>query len=637
MILKFSVLRETTFIEQKKKSWAKFEKMHRQKDSNPDEMTRLFVEITDDLSYSRTFYQKRSVRVYLNYLAQMVFLKINKGKKLKLSRFFRFWTHSLPMEFARSWKAMLLSLLIFSGAMIVGVVTTAHDVDFATEVMSPSYIEMTDRNIENGDPMAVYHEHGSSFSSTFNLTLNNTMVSARTYASGLFTGLPTATILIHNGISLGAFHQYLYHKGVLGEAMFVIWIHGILEISAIVIAGGAGFVLGMGFLFPGSFTRMQSFRIAAKRSFKIAMSTIFILIVSGFIEGSVTRYTQMPFIFKALIIGASTLFIVGYFVLYPMYLHRKYIKQQGFKFIDKVPHVEEGKVELFKVREVGEMYNDTLALTRGVFGTFFQSMFALGIPLVMGLVGYYFLMVSDTKEELFWIFNLIESIYPEETTLLNLGAFVSVFLTVLVSVFYSLKLYKEDRRFSAIEFYTYAFKNALKTWPFLLFAVGAYFWRSPWIFPITIVLVPFLFHYTYAGFMNDDPYKEQLKSTNKILGKTWFGSIGFWLLLTVIPMILIFIMGYVFGEKGLAVFSIAIDYLQDNISPLVKDPAPYFNWINFFFYFVFIAIVFLFLILGMIIQYHTVKERIEGINLYKRMMDFGTKNKLFEQAGEGEY
>lgn len=631
-------MRETTFIEQKKKNWAKFEKMHRQKDSNPDEMTRLFVEITDDLSYSRTFYQKRSVRVYLNFLAQMVFLKINKGKKLKLSRFTSFWTYSLPMEFARSWKAMLLSLLIFVGAMIVGVVTTAHDLDFATEVMSPSYIEMTDQNIENGDPMAVYHEHGSSFNSTFKLTMNNTMVAARTYASGLFTGLPTATILVHNGISLGAFHQYLYHKGVLGEAMFVIWIHGILEISAIVIAGGAGFVLGMGFLFPGSFTRMQSFRIAAKRSFKIAMSTIFILIISGFIEGSITRYTQMPFIFKALIIGGSTIIILGYFVLYPMYLHRKYIKGQGFKFEDKVPHVEEAKVELFKVREVGEMYNDTLALARGVMSVFFQSMLVLGIPLVMGFVGYHYIFVSETKEELFWSFNLIESIFPDDRSLLNLGAFLSLFIGVLMSTFYSLKMYRNNETgFNVIQFYKYVFTNVLKTWPLLLYLIGAFFWQSAFLFPITLLFVPFLFHYTYSGFKNEDSYKVQLKATNKILWKTWFGTIGFWLLLSVIPLLLVFIMGYILGDNGLAVFSIAIEYLQDNISPLVNDPAPYFNWINFFFYFVFIAIVFMFFILGMVIQYHTVKERIEGINLYKRMKEFGTKNKLFEQAGEGEY
>ena len=54
--------------------------MQRRENANPDELTKLFVEITDDLSYTRTFYNKRSVRVYLNYLSQLVFLKVNKNK-----------------------------------------------------------------------------------------------------------------------------------------------------------------------------------------------------------------------------------------------------------------------------------------------------------------------------------------------------------------------------------------------------------------------------------------------------------------------------------------------------------------------------------------------------------------------------
>ena len=79
-------MRETTFISRKKKSWQKFEEMQRRQESDPDELTRLFVEITDDLSYSRTFYAKRSVRVYLNYLAQLVFFKVNKNKKVKIKQ-----------------------------------------------------------------------------------------------------------------------------------------------------------------------------------------------------------------------------------------------------------------------------------------------------------------------------------------------------------------------------------------------------------------------------------------------------------------------------------------------------------------------------------------------------------------------
>lgn len=630
-------MRETTFIEQKKNNWEKFEKMHRLKESDPDEMTRLFVEITDDLSFSRTFYQKRSVRVYLNFLAQMVFLKINKKKKFKFSKFIDFWTYSLPMEFARSWKAMLLSFVIFSASMIIGIVSTMKDVGFAREIMGDAYVDMTDRNIEKGDPMAVYHEHGTSLSSSYGITLNNTLVAARTYTSGLFTGLPTATILISNGISIGAFHQYLNHKGVLGEALFVVWIHGVLEISAIIIAGGAGFVFGMGLLFPGSFTRMQAFRISAKRSFKIALSTIFILIFSGFIEGSVTRYTQMPFVFKALIIGASLVFIIGYFVLYPMYLYRKNIKKGGFKFEDRIPHVVEDKVALFKIREIGELYSDTLAVLRNTFGNFMRGLFSFGMPVVMLLVIYFFASISHEKEELFWYYNLRVTLLNESRSWISLALNISLFSSVTLSAFYTIKKYKENSEFQLVEFYKYSFLNALKLWPVVLIIVGIFYWQSPWIYLILVLISPFLYHYTYGGFFNDEPYKNQLKSTGKIIRKMWFGSIGFWLLLLVIPILMVLVTSWLFGPNDIAVFSTVMDYLQDNISPLVDNPAPYFNSINFFIYALFASVVYYLLLLGMIIQFHSVKERLEAHNLYIRLQEFGTKNKLFEQVGEGEY
>jgi uncharacterized membrane protein SpoIIM required for sporulation len=630
-------LRETTFIEQKKDNWAKFEKMHRLQESDPDEMTRLFVEITDDLSYSRTFYQKRSVRVYLNFLAQMVFLKINKNKKFKLKKFVNFWTYSLPMEFARSWKAMLLSLVIFSASMMIGILSTYKDVGFAREIMGDAYVDMTDRNIANGDPMAVYHEHGTSLSSTYKITLNNTLVAARTYASGLFTGLPTASILISNGISIGAFHQYLNHKGVLGEALFVVWIHGVLEISAIIIAGGAGFVFGIGLLFPGSYTRMQAFRISAKRSFKIALSTIFILIFSGFIEGSVTRYTQMPFIFKAIIIGGSIVFIIGYFVLYPMYLYRKYIKRQGLKFEDRIPHIEEQKIEVYKVREVGDLYSDTLGLMRHCFGNFFKGLFLTGIPIIMGLAIYYFAFISHEKDELFWYYNLRVILMHESKLWTSLVTTIVMFSSVTLSGYYAIQQYRKDAEFSTNEFYKFVFFNFLKLWPLHVLTIGVFFWQSPFVYPILILVSPILYHITYSGFFDDREYKSQLKSTWKILRKSWFGSIGFWLLLFVIPLLMVGLTSWLFGSNEIAVFSVVIDYLQDNISPLVDNPAPYFNSINFFLYALFASTVYFLLLLGMIVQFHSVKERIEAHNLYIRLQEFGTRNKLFEQAGEGEY
>ena len=74
-------MRETNFIEQNKKKWKDFERVLDGQYEDPEKLNELFIQVTDDLSYSRTYYPNRSVRVYLNGLAQKVFFSIYKSKK----------------------------------------------------------------------------------------------------------------------------------------------------------------------------------------------------------------------------------------------------------------------------------------------------------------------------------------------------------------------------------------------------------------------------------------------------------------------------------------------------------------------------------------------------------------------------
>ena len=89
-------MRETNFIRQNKEKWAEFEHSLQQKQTDPDRLNDLYVQITDDLSYSRTFYPNRSVRVYLNGLAQRIFFKIYRSRRSHANRLLTFWTDELP-------------------------------------------------------------------------------------------------------------------------------------------------------------------------------------------------------------------------------------------------------------------------------------------------------------------------------------------------------------------------------------------------------------------------------------------------------------------------------------------------------------------------------------------------------------
>src|ERR1044072_1250232 len=108
---------------------------------------------------------------------------------------------------------------------------------------------------------------------------------------------------------LGVF-EYMFFQHDLGfKSILVVFKHGTLEISALILAGCAGLIMGNSILFPGSYTRLQSFMQATKDAVKILISLVPIFITAAFFEGFVSRHTGMPVWLNLLILAISLLFI----------------------------------------------------------------------------------------------------------------------------------------------------------------------------------------------------------------------------------------------------------------------------------------------------------------------------------------
>jgi len=107
-------MQETDFIQQNKDKWKEFEDVLKTSQKDPGRLTDLFIETTDDLSFSRTYYPNRSVRVYLNGIAQQVYQTLYKNKAREKNILFRFWKEDLPQAMWYSRKGLLLSFLIFA-------------------------------------------------------------------------------------------------------------------------------------------------------------------------------------------------------------------------------------------------------------------------------------------------------------------------------------------------------------------------------------------------------------------------------------------------------------------------------------------------------------------------------------------
>jgi uncharacterized membrane protein SpoIIM required for sporulation len=107
----------------------------------------------------------------------------------------------------------------------------------------------------------------------------------------------------------------------------------VLEISAIVIAGGAGIVLGNSLLFPKTYTRLISLKRGAKDGMKLVLGLVPIFIAAAFLESFVTRHSEMPMWLSASILAASLAFIIWYVIIYPNKLNKKpNLIQNGTKY-----------------------------------------------------------------------------------------------------------------------------------------------------------------------------------------------------------------------------------------------------------------------------------------------------------------
>ncbi|MEO6845509.1 MAG: stage II sporulation protein M [Ginsengibacter sp.] len=333
-------MREARFIKKNVEKWNRYQ---HEETKDPDEMADRFITLLDDLSYAKTFYPKSKVTRWINGIAGTIYQSIYQNKKQNFSRIILFWKYELPLLFKRYHKVFLFSFLLFVAFVSVGVISSTNDPDYARQFFNhkvqPGYYDETISSIQKGDPFGVYKDDNP-FSMFVRIAFNNISVAFRTVIFGVLFGIGTILFMWTNGVMLGCFQYIFFSQGLGWQSVLVIWIHGTIEISSIVIASCAGIILGTGWLFPGTFTRKQSFLRAAKDAMKICISLIPFFIIAAFFESYVTHLMSntfqrnsvdigLPVPFSIMILAGSFYLILWYFVLYPLRLYRS-----GFELKD---------------------------------------------------------------------------------------------------------------------------------------------------------------------------------------------------------------------------------------------------------------------------------------------------------------
>ncbi len=613
-------MKESKFIEQNKQKWIDFEQENSKKQKNPKLLSKFFIQITDDLSYARTFYRNRLIRVYLNGAAQYIFYGIYKNEKSTFKNFIHFWKVDLPLSVYRARRAFLISFLVFALSFLIGMLSAAKDPDFSNLILGENYIQKTLENIKKGDPMAIYKQEAA-FSMYLQITYNNLIVSFYTFVSGIFFALGSIFMMIKNGVMVGVFQYFFIERGLFWESFLTIWQHGTLEISAIIIAGAAGLTMGKGIVFPETLSRYESFKLSAKRGLKIMAGITPIIIFAAFIESFFTRFTDAPVWLRILVIVCSLLFVLGYFLWYPRKLaSNSEISQSDHETLSS------SEITLLK-KDAVYTPQELVSNTFNFFSRFFPkySKFILIASLINSFVicMYFYYTSSDEISVYSASFNSPLALFNYQNYLFFLVLNIVLFSTFLLFNFYTVRkimdvnLVKSAPTFKFLfkkEFYNHLFSIVLLN---ISFFIGLY-----WGLAIVLLVLPFLIFFAFTASYENRNILNGMYFSFVLLKNSWLKLIGLYLKLIVFGFVVMLLISLPQFWSFLNVILWNVN-LQENI------------YLLFYFYVrIFLLTFIMMLIVGIVytgisLFYFDAKEMETAHFLKERIRNIGTKKRIF--------
>ncbi|KMK75066.1 stage II sporulation protein M [Alkalihalobacillus pseudalcaliphilus] len=279
------------FVKQNRNDWKQLEqyihKMQRNKKhvsaNDIDEFQLLYQKSAQNLSYSQTFYPEADVTNYLNGLVSKAHNLLYKDQISSWKQLRDFFTTKFIKLLTEQWHMVLIAMFLFTLGGIGGYVVVASDSLLLYSLLPPEIAQGV-----RPDQLGAGHDHIDSALMSTEILTNNIQVAFLAFAGGITFGLLTAYVLVYNGILVGALAGLFWHYNMTYEFWAYIVPHGVIELIAIFIAGGAGLLMGYKLLVPGGHSRMYQLKEQAKRSVQLLLGTIPLFIIAGIIEGYIT-------------------------------------------------------------------------------------------------------------------------------------------------------------------------------------------------------------------------------------------------------------------------------------------------------------------------------------------------------------
>ena len=306
----------TRWLEKRKTYWARLEQLvdrskrggisaldHREL----QELGLLYRQTASDLATAREDVTSNQLAFYLNRLLGRAHNLIYMGHKQKISGLVRFYTQTYPQVFRETFRQTFLAFLIFFVAAVATWAVTIHEPTFAHRLLGRQMMdtiekrEMWTQSIVTIKPLAAS-----------SIMTNNLSVSFTTFALGITAGIGTVWMMVVNGMLLGVIGAATWQAGMAPQLWSFVAPHGVLELPAIFIAGGAGLEIARGMLFPGLLPRRESLARAGGRAARLVLGIVPMLVVAGIIEGFVSPSgiaKPLKFLLAAVLLAALATYL----------------------------------------------------------------------------------------------------------------------------------------------------------------------------------------------------------------------------------------------------------------------------------------------------------------------------------------
>ena len=287
------------FIRERKTAWQRLEDLLRRVDKaslkrlsreEVRELGRIYRRTASDLAIARAESRDPRLVNYLNSLVIRAHGRIYRAEAQGGRRLREFFTQTFPRTFRRTWRYTLIAFLVFCACALSGFLGSWRDADFSEFAgVSPAFRYVINARIHWWESLSEQSQVGSSF-----IMVNNIWVMFQAFALGALLGIGTLYAMAFNGALIGAVLALTYRAGFGFDLVSFMIGHGVIELSCIFLAGGAGLLIGSALLVPGDLSRGDALRTRGLEAIRLIAGCVPLLVIAGIIEGFISPAPISP-------------------------------------------------------------------------------------------------------------------------------------------------------------------------------------------------------------------------------------------------------------------------------------------------------------------------------------------------------